>query len=283
MLIREGARRLEADQPGDIARREAEWLLAHLLDMPAMELYLLPDREVSPPIVERFLSSIAQRASGSPLQYLLGETEFFGAVFAVEPGVFIPRPETEAVLERMLAALRPLAEKCSAPLRLLDVGTGSGCLAITIARELSPCFVVGVELSWKALSVAYRNVRRHGVEGTVRLVQGCWADPLQGTFDGIVSNPPYIPSDQVSDLPLDVRREPRLSLDGGPDGVRALAHLLAEAPRVLRPRGVVALECGEEQVGRLLRLAGEAAWVEAAEPIYDLTGRPRGLLLTRRG
>ena len=265
------------------ARREAEWLLSHLLGIPAMELYLSPDRELPPPLIERFLSSVAQRAAGVPLQYLLGETEFFGASFAVEPGVFIPRPETEAVLERALAALRPQAGKGREPLRLLDLGTGSGCLAVTLARALSPCLVVGVELSWTALSMARRNVRRHGVEGTVLLVQGCWADALRGTFDGIVSNPPYVPGDQVNRLPLDVRREPRLSLDGGPEGMRALAHLLAEAPRVLRPRGVFALECGEEQVERLLRLASDADWVEAAEPINDLTGRPRGLLLRRRG
>ena len=282
MLIWEGARRLATEQPGHLARREAEWLLAPLMGMPAMELYLSPNREVPPPVAERFLSSIAQRLSGTPLQYLLGDTEFFGAVFAVEPGVFIPRPETEVVLERALAALRLLMER-RGPLRLLDAGTGSGCLAITLARELSPCLVVAVELSWKALSTAHRNVRRHGVEGWVRLVQGHWADPLQGTFDGIVSNPPYVPSDQVGELPLDVRQEPRLSLDGGPDGMRALTQLLAEAPRLLRPCGVMTLECGEAQVERLLRLAGQAAWVEAAEPIDDLTGRPRGLLLTRRG
>ena len=120
------------------------------------------------------------------------------------------------------------------------------------------------------------------MEQVVRLVQASWTDALQGTFDGVISNPPYVPSGQVDRLPLDVRREPRLSLDGGPEGMSVLAHLLAEAPRVLRPRGVFALECGEEQVERLLGLAGEAAWVEAAEPIHDLTGRPRGLLLRRR-
>jgi release factor glutamine methyltransferase len=281
-LIREGARRLEAAGL-DNNQHEAEWLLAHLLGIPALELHLWPERDLPPPLIKHFFSCIAQRAVGTPLQYLLGETEFFGAAFAVEPGVFIPRPETEAVMERALEALRRLVGKDRRPLRLLDLGTGSGCIAVTLARELSPCLVVGVELSWETLSTARRNVRRHGVEREVRLVQGCWTDPLRGMFDGMVSNPPYVPSGQVDRLPLDVRREPRLSLDGGPDGMCALAQVLAEAPRVLRPGGVFALECGEEQVERLARLAAEAVWVEAAKPIRDLAGRPRGMLITRRG
>jgi release factor glutamine methyltransferase len=281
-LIREGARRLEGARL-DNARREAEWLLSHLLGEPALELYLSPERDVPPSLAERFFSHIARRAAGVPLQHLIGETEFFGAAFAVEPGVFIPRPETEAVLERALSELRPLAQRLGKPLQLLDLGTGSGCLAVTLARELSPCLVVGLELSWVALSTARRNVLRHGLERRVRLVQGCWTAPLRGTFDGIVANPPYVPSGQVGTLPLDVRREPRLSLDGGPDGMGALAHLMAEAPRVLRPGGVFALECGEEQAERLALLAAEATWVQRAEPIHDLAGRPRGLVIARRG
>ena len=280
-LLREGTYRLE--RAGlDNARHEAEWLLSHLVGLPGMELYLSPNRELPATVVDRFFSAIDRRAAGEPLQYLLGEAEFFGASFSVEPGVFIPRPETEAVLESALAALQPLAQRSDRPLRLLDLGTGSGCLAVSLARELSPCLVVGLELSWGSLSTARRNVLRHRLQRRIQLVQGCWTAPLRGPFDGIVANPPYIPSGQVDCLPLDVRQEPRLGLDGGPDGMEALAHLMAEAPRVLRPGGVFVLECGEEQVERLLSLAAAAAWVKATEPIHDLAGRPRGLLITTR-
>jgi release factor glutamine methyltransferase len=280
-LIREGFRLLAA-QGLDNARREAEWLLSHLLGVPDLELYLSPETRVAPSKAEEFLAVIARRAAGTPLQYLLGEAEFFGAAFEVRPGVFIPRPETEAVLECALGALRGLAAKRRKPLRLLDLGTGSGCIAVTLARELSPCLVVGVELSWEALLTTRRNVRRHRLDRVVRLVQGQWTEPLTGMFDGIVSNPPYVPSDQVDRLPLDVRQEPRLSLDGGPDGMQPYASLFAGIPRLLRPAGVAALECGEDQVDPLVRTARHQGWVESAEPIRDLTGRLRGLLLTRR-
>jgi release factor glutamine methyltransferase len=264
------------------ARREAEWLLSHLLGVRELELYLPPAAAIPVSITEQYRAAIVRRAAGAPLQYLLGETEFFGAAFEVKPGVFIPRPETEAVLERAMHALRGVAKKRRNPLQLLDLGTGSGCIAVTLARELSPCLVVAVELSWEPLLVARRNVRRHGFDRAVHLVQGDWTSPLAGMFDGLVANPPYVPSDDVDRLPLDVRQEPRLSLDGGPDGMQAFRLLFEGIPCMVRSGGVVALECGEGQVEPLARRAKRLGWAETAEPIQDLTGRPRGLLLTRR-
>jgi release factor glutamine methyltransferase len=246
------------------------------------DLYLGRDAPVLGRVAERFRAGIAARARGIPLQYVLGEAEFFGARFAVGPGVFIPRPETEAVLERVIGALRGMAARRRAPLRLLDLGTGSGCIAATLARELSPCLVVGVELSWGPLLTARRNVRRLGLDGVVRLVQGRWTEPLGGAFDGIVSNPPYVPSDDVDRLPRDVRQEPRVSLDGGPDGLRALGQLLAEAPRLVRSGGMLALECGETQAAWLEDRAAREAWAAEVELVADLAGRPRGVLVTRR-
>ncbi len=276
-LVREGAGRLGPD-----ARHEAEWLLERLLDAPAAELYLDSRRQVPPDIAQRFFDAIGRRAGGEPLQYLLGQTQFFGRTFEVAPGVFIPRPETEVIVDRAAAALRALHSRLGRPLRLLDLGMGSGCVAVTLACELSACVVVGVELSWTALETARRNARRHRVDTRVRFVQGSWVEPVQGAFDGIVTNPPYVASGQIDRLPPDVRQEPRLSLDGGPDGLDALTHLLAEAPRVLRPGGVFALECGEDQVAGLKRRADDGPWARAAETVHDLAGRPRGLILTRR-
>jgi release factor glutamine methyltransferase len=274
-LIREGSHRLRAAGM-EHARYEAEWLLGRLLDTKPLEMYLRQP-PIPADVAERFLSQIDARCAGTPLQYLLGEADFFGRSFAVAPGVFIPRPETEAVVAQALAALRAMGR----PRRLLDLGAGSGCIAVTLACELPACVVIGVELSWEALRCARRNALRHGVADRVRLIQGDWTAPAGGAFDGIVSNPPYIPSGQVDRLPLDVRQEPRLSLDGGPDGLRDLLAVLREAERLLAPEGLLALECGEEQVGLLLDAAARAAWVQKVLPLQDLAGRPRGVLLTR--
>lgn len=278
-LIREGTRRL-AQAGIASARHEAEWILSHLLGLSSLELYLSPV-ECSSPIVERFFVILQARASGTPLQYLLGETEFFGERFAVTPGVFIPRPETEAVVAAALERLRPQQQRQDAPLRLLDLGTGSGCIAITLARQIPTCVVVGVELSWVALRAARDNVRRHHVAARVQLLQGRWVGPLRGRFDGILANPPYVPSTQVDRLPLDVRQEPRLSLDGGADGLEPLAEIMACAPPLLKRGGLLALECGEEQVAWLLRQAAAAGWVERAQAVTDLAGRPRGVVITK--
>ena len=185
------------------------------------------------------------------------------------------------VVDAVLRALRPRAASTPQPLRLLDLGVGSGCIAVTLACELPACVVVGVELSWVALHTAQHNLRRHGVASRVRLVHGRWTEAVRGTFDGIVSNPPYVPSSQVDGLPLDVRREPRLSLDGGMDGQDALRHLLNAAPLLLGPGGLLALECGEDQAEPLARLAETMPGVHRVEVVPDLTTRPRGLLLRR--
>ncbi|MBI2104751.1 MAG: peptide chain release factor N(5)-glutamine methyltransferase [Candidatus Omnitrophica bacterium] len=279
-LVREGARRLQAAGLAH-GRYEAEWLLGRLTGTSPLELYLRGEGEEPPaPIAERFLSQIDARAAGTPFQYLLGEAEFCGQPFAVRPGVFIPRPETEAVVEAALRALRERQRRAGASLRLLDLGTGSGCIAVTLARALPACVVVGVELSWEALCVARQNVLRHGLASRVQLVQGRWTQPLRGAFDGVVANPPYIPSAQVDHLPLDVRQEPRASLDGGGDGMRDLSELMRQAPRLLAPGGVLALECGEEQTAPLAAAAG---WARDVSPLRDLAQRPRGILAIKAG
>ena len=285
MVLREGAAALQAAGIGP-SRAEAEWLLSHLLGMRPLELYLL-ERELPAQLVNRFQSQVAARAAGRPLQYLLGEAAFYGRIFEVGPGVFIPRPETEAVVEAALAALRGRpgrgakpGEAPDRPCRVLEAGVGSGCIAVTLACELPACRVVGVEVSWVALQAARRNARRHQVDDRVALVQGSWLDALRGMWDAVIANPPYVPTDRVERLPLDVRQEPAASLDGGPTGRQALRRLLAEAPRVLRPGGLLALECDEDQVAWLLDEARRGPFAEG-RPLQDMAERPRGALLTR--
>ena len=278
-LLDSGAQRLE--RAGlQTARQEVAWLLGRLLDVRAPELYLY-EQPIPSDVTVRFWEALQDRADGVPLQYLIGVTEFYGRRFAVAPGVFIPRPETEAVVEVALERLKDLQARRGRPLRLLEFGTGSGCIAVTVACALPTCVLVGVELSWKALCIAQGNAKRHGCAARVRLVQGWWADAISGMFDGMLANPPYIPAAAVDRLPRDVRHEPRLSLDGGPDGMRDLSQLVARAERLLAPGGVLALECGEAQAGELSRHVRGQSWAEAVRGINDLAGRPRGVLAVR--
>ena len=277
-LVRLGAERLQAagvEQAGS----DAAWLLAQLLHTTPIELYLT-ESPAEPSLIERFFAKIEDRASGTPLQYLVGETAFLGQTIRVRPGVFIPRPETEAMLDHAVQALRARELTANRPLRIAEVGTGSGCIAIALAQALPTCAVVAVEVSWEALLAAQENVRRHGLIGRVALVQGRWLSPIQGGVDAIVANPPYLSSAQVDQLPIEVRQEPRVSLDGGPDGLRDLLEIMAEAPRVLLPGGLLVMECGEEQAGDLAQRALAARWVKRAVPLHDLAGRPRGVLVS---
>ncbi len=274
-LIADASHRLGSTDPA-VARHEAEWLLAGLLHVRPVELYV-DDVPISSQIADTFHAGIAARAGGQPLQYVVGAAEFFGRSFSVAPGVFIPRPETETIVQVMVDSL---AIPRGQPLRLLELGTGTGCIAITLARQLPTCVVVAVELSWKALWVAWNNAVRHQVVDRICWVQGSWCDAIQGQFDGLIANPPYIPSTRVDGLPLDVRQEPRVSLDGGPDGLDALLHIMTEASRLVRLGGPIVVECGEDQVAPLCAWARHATWMETVRPIHDLAGRPRGVVMT---
>lgn len=281
-LIQESTRRLE--EAGIVpARHEAEYLLSRLLDVKPLALYL-NELPVGPDTEEKLRFYVDRRVRGFPLQYLLGEAGFFGRLFTVGPGVFIPRPETEAVLEAALRPIKTLAYKRGRPLRILDAGCGSGCIGISLALELPACVVVGLEVSWLALLAASANIRRHGVGGQVLLLQGQWYQPFRtrGLFDVIVSNPPYIPTGRIEKLPPDVRQEPIVSLDGGPDGLEAALQLLSQAESFLHPGGLLVFECGEEQVAFLAGRAEGLAWVDGVEALQDFGNRPRGVIIYRR-
>ena len=277
--LRQGITRLQSAGVEN-ARSEAEWLLARLLEVKPLELHL-DDSPLPLEAAQQFLAQITARASGIPLQYLLGDAEFFGLRLAVAPGVFIPRPETEVIVQAVVEALRERSGELQRPLRLLDLGTGSGCIAISLARALPACVVVGVELSWRPLCAARENIARYGLTERVHLIQSRWMEALRGTFDGMVTNPPYVPSQQVDRLPLDVRQEPRLSLDGGRDGLREVRVLLEQVPEHLSPGGIVAIECGEDQADYLASQLRPSPWVGSVRVLADLAHRPRGVLIIR--
>lgn len=238
----------------DTAALDAELLLAHALGRSRTWLRAWPERQLDPDPRDRYEALVARRAAGEPVAYLLGRREFWSLELEVSPAVLIPRPETELLVEAVLDALR----ERQGP-RVLDLGAGSGCIALALARERPDAVVVGVESSAEALAVARRNAGRLGLHH-VEFLQGDWlASVGDARFDAIVSNPPYVPSDDPHLQQGDLRFEPAAALDGGPGGLDAIRAIVSAAPRHLAAGGLLALEHGHDQgeaVAGLLRARG---------------------------
>jgi release factor glutamine methyltransferase len=247
------------------ARLDAEMLMAETLRIERSRLYLNSGGALEKAALARFHALVARRAGGEPVSYIIGRREFWSLDFIVTPAVLTPRPETELLVETAIGfARRHLAR--DRRLRILDVGTGSGAIAIALAEEISAAEVWASDISSDALEVARANARRHDVEQKVRFLGGDLFAPvaeMAGGFDLIVSNPPYIRRDDIAALPRDVRDfEPRLALDGGADGLDYYRRLAREAPRYLSAGGFLAVEIGAgmgEEVARLFAEAGFAS------------------------
>ncbi|MCX7682234.1 MAG: peptide chain release factor N(5)-glutamine methyltransferase [Anaerolineae bacterium] len=253
----------------DASRLEAEVLLSHTLGLSRAALLAHPERVLTASQYAAYAALISRRAAGYPLPYLTGRAEFYGLEFEVTPEVLIPRPETELLVELALA-LQPHS--------VVDVGTGSGCIAVSLAVLLPRVVVYAIDISPAALAVAGRNAERHHVADRVHLLTGDVLSPRPGPVDLIVSNPPYIPSDECALLPPSVRDyEPRLALDGGPDGLAFIRRLLKEAPTVLRPGGGILIEIGATQ-GEAATTLAHAILPRARISLHrDLAGRDRVL------
>jgi release factor glutamine methyltransferase len=234
-------------------RRDAELLLCATLDLDRVGLYLNYDRPLSPAELGVFREQVGRRARREPLQHILGRAEFWSLPFRVTPAVLIPRGDTEVLVEE---ALKRLAGPCS----ILDVGTGSGAIAIALAHELPAAVVTAVDISAEALAVAAENARANGVEGRVVFHQVDLGALPGGPYDLIVANPPYIPEGEIPELMPEVRVfEPHLALNGGGDGLECYRRLLPAAATCLKPGGWLLLEvgCGQApQVLDLLRQSG---------------------------
>jgi release factor glutamine methyltransferase len=254
------------------ARLDAELLLAFVLGTDRVGVYLRFDRPLGLPEVDGYRALIKRRGEGEPVAHLTGTREFWSRPFGVSQDVLIPRPETELVVERALA-LVPTRER---PLRVLDLGTGSGAIAVALAAELPAADVVAVDASDAALAIAERNVATAELAGRVTLLLGDWttALPADARFDLVVSNPPYIPSDDIAALAPEVRREPRLALDGGADGLAAYRRIIPEAARVLVPGGALVLEVGAGQAPAVAELLAAHAFTSVARHA-DLAGIER--------
>jgi release factor glutamine methyltransferase len=272
----------------------AELLLLHVATRDRTWLYSHPEENLPQEITDRFFALIARRAEGEPTQYLTGKQEFWGLEFEVTPDVLIPRPETEHVIEvaldrlalRELRAGRP-QKTIGEGLRIADIGTGSGCIAIALAKELPKAEFVATDISRAALEVAGRNAVRHGVGGRIRFVQGDllersgeeWmtsgesAVPL--LFDLVASNPPYIGRREEPTLAREVRdHEPEIALFGGEEGYELYGELIAQAASNLKPGGLLVLELGHDSLPAVQPLLDAASWTRVGVT-NDLAGIPR--------
>ena len=255
------------------AELDARLLLEHLTQMSRSQLVLRSDQPLDEATVTRYRQLVEQRCRRIPLQHLTGVQEFWSLEFSVSPAVLIPRPETEFLLEQVLAACGKAGVS-----RALDLCTGSGVIAVILARELA-CPVVAVDISEPALRVAAVNCSRHDAAGRVLLVAGDLFAPLHPAcpFDLIVSNPPYVAEEAIGTLEPEVSlAEPRLALSGGPGGLRCIERIAREAVPYLRPGGLLFCEIGADQ-GRAAAAIFEASNLpyDNVRIIDDWAGRPR--------
>jgi release factor glutamine methyltransferase len=254
-------------------RREAAWLLARAWGVDELALRLDPDREVPDAVEALYRSWLERRAAGEPAHHLTGECEFWGRSFAVSPSVLVPRPETELVVQ--VALELPL----SASARVLDVGTGSGCIAVTLAAERPGWRVTAVDRSRTALDVARANAARYGVE--IAFDEADLTTSVEPPWDLVVANLPYIPTGDLAELPREVGYDPVSALDGGADGLDLIRLLVEDLPRLLRRCGGAVLELGEDQADRVAELAA-AAGLGVARRITDPGGCERIIVLQPR-
>jgi release factor glutamine methyltransferase len=255
----------------------AELLLMHVMGRDRAWLYAHPEAPLDAEDARRYFELVTKRAASTPTQYLTGRQEFWGLEFEVTPAVLIPRPETEHVVE---VAVERLGKECAnASLRIADVGTGSGCIAVALAHEFPRAEIVATDISADALAVAARNAERHNMAERVHFLEcnllGAFAS-ARATFDMIVSNPPYVARDEEAQLPREVREhEPHEALFCGATGTEIYAPLISQAAELLRSGGLLALEIGYGALDRVRSLLDESSSWREIRVANDLAGIPR--------
>lgn len=271
----------------DSPRLDAELLLAHTLGRDRTWLYRYPQAEVTEAELTTFLELIARRAQREPVAYLIGHKGFYGLDFVVTPDTLIPRPETELLVETALAGAAAVigAQAESSVYSMVDVGTGSGCIAVTLAKMAPAAKVTAIDLSERALAVARLNAERHKVVDRIEFLQGDLLAPLQEPVDLIASNPPYIDPAELAapfTTPEVNRYEPRLALAGGEAGLAIVRRLVAQASRFLKPGGMLLVEIGATQ-GNVVKKLAQAEFPAALVAIKpDLAGWDRLLVVKNR-
>jgi release factor glutamine methyltransferase len=258
-------------------RIDAEILLAHALDCQRLDLYLRHDQPLNEDELGRFRTLIQRRIRHEPVAYIVGFKEFWSLRFKVTPAVLIPRPDTECLVEVALKSLNSLTALKGAD--VLELGVGSGAAIVALAHERPDIHCWSLDCSWPAIQVARENARLNGVADKIRFLSGTWLAPLRPQcqqFDLVLSNPPYIPSGAIQQLPPEIRLfEPLVALDGGREGLDAIAAIVAEAHGCLKPGGVLLLEIGFDQREAVKALARR--WDIYEPPLFhkDFGGHDR--------
>jgi release factor glutamine methyltransferase len=273
-----------AGRGSDSPRLDAEVLLAFVRGCPRIALYTAFDVVVNEEERARFRSLVKRRGEGEPVAYLVGSREFFSLSFAVNPAVLVPRPETEQVVIRVLDLCQAAGPAGQRP-RIIDVGTGSGAIAVTLAKRLPQAEFVATDISPEALAVARDNAKRHGVEDRIAFVEcDLLADPqAAGPWDLVVSNPPYVREDEFEALPRDVRlHEPRRALVSGPTGVEVIGRLAAAAAETLVPGGWMVVEVGPSTAAAAEEVIAAQAALHLEPTLKDMATLPRIVQARRR-
>jgi len=258
-------------------RLDAELLLGKALGCPREKLYLNYEMALGTPVKDLYDSLLERRALREPLCYLIGSREFWSLDFYVTSEVLVPRPETELLIEVTLGLVRELDSPRA--IKILDLGTGSGAIAVSLAKELGEAEIWATDLSWGALEVARRNALRHGVEGKICFLHGNAFAPVKGQrdfFDLLVSNPPYVRQSEIEKLPPEVRDwEPKLALDGGVDGLDFYRRIVKEAHHYLADGGFLAVEIGADMGREVCGLIADVGYYSAASVWQDYAGKDR--------
>jgi release factor glutamine methyltransferase len=252
---------------------DARLLLCHAAGLTPEAYIAWPDARLSEDAASRFDAMIARRLKGEPVSRIVDAREFYGRAFVVDAHTLDPRPDTETLIDAVLGTITREGRREEA-LRILDLGTGTGCILLTLLAEVPHAQGVGSDISEDALEIARRNAREIGVGDRASFVAGDWFGPIDGRFDIVVSNPPYIASAEIAGLPREVGYDPICALDGGVDGLYAYRLIASGVARVLNPRGLVFLEVGEAQGESVLGLlcsagleieAGASVWADLGE------------------
>jgi release factor glutamine methyltransferase len=260
---------------------DARLLLCHAAALTHESFVARAGEALQPEAAVRLEALVRRRASREPISRITGTREFYGRSFLVDESALDPRPDTETLIEAALALIEKTGRR-EEPLRLLDLGTGTGCILVTLLDELPKARGFGTDLSPAALRLAEANARRLGVADRASFLASDWLDAIHGEFDLIVSNPPYIASGEIKRLAPEVaHHDPYLALDGGADGLEAYRRIAAGAARLLAPKGAILVEIGASQAPAVAGLLHDGGFLVANDgPSFDLGGRPRVVVAT---
>ncbi|SDJ88042.1 peptide chain release factor N(5)-glutamine methyltransferase [Natronincola ferrireducens] len=283
-LLKEAVERLKASDI-DTPRLDAEVILCNLLEVDRIKLHIYPEMKISQEICLKYWKAVEKRLNRMPVQYIVNHQEFMGLDFWVEEGVLIPRGDTEILVEKVLELYN--SNSFPETINIVDIGTGSGAISVSLAKFIEKSKVYAIDISSKALEIATKNARNNKVEDRITFLLGSLFDPLEkqkleGTFNFVVSNPPYIPDSTIETLSREVKDyEPSLALAGGEDGLDFYRAIVEEAPFFLKPKGWLAFEIGYDQ-GKALEKMMEQAGFSHVQVIKDLAGMDR-VAIGRKG